>query len=100
MDGADVGMIQGGCGACFALKAFEGQRVGGRVLREEFQRHATIETGVLRAVNDAHPTTAQLFLNSIVGNCLSAERPGFRHGPVILGCGPTQVNACGLMVTA
>src|SRR6202451_3778210 len=81
-------MVQGRSRARLALESFQGLRIPRCVLGKKFQRDAAVETGVLRAVNDAHSTAAQLFLNTIVGNCLSRERPRFRHGPVILGARP------------
>ena len=37
VDGADVGMVQGGGGAGFAAKAFEGLRVARNVIGQEFE---------------------------------------------------------------
>ena len=67
VDGADVGMVQRGSGARLALKAAEGLRVARDVVREELQRHETMEADVLGLVDDAHPAGAQLLEDAVVG---------------------------------
>src|ERR1700693_346261 len=54
VNGADIGMVQGGSGASFALKAFEGLRIGGRVFGKEFKGYAVVEAGIFGAIDHAH----------------------------------------------
>ena len=48
VDGADIGMIEGGGGFGFALEAFEGLRVASEIVGEEFESDGAIEARVLR----------------------------------------------------
>ncbi len=66
VDGADMRVIQRGCGAGFALEAFEGRRVGGWLLGQEFQRHVPAKLGVLGHVHDSHAAATQFFDNAVV----------------------------------
>jgi hypothetical protein len=65
VNGADVGMIQRGCGAGFAAKTFECLRVVGHVARQKFQRDESAEVGVLSLVDNAHSPAAK-FLDDAV----------------------------------
>src|SRR5262249_24369913 len=64
---ADVGVVEGGSGLCFALKTFEGFRIPGQLVRHKLQRDKTAQTGVFGFVNNTHATTPQAFDNAIVG---------------------------------
>jgi hypothetical protein len=61
VNGADVGVIERGCGARFAAKSFDGLRVLRNIVRKEFQRHVPAKTRVLGLVNHAHSSAAQFF---------------------------------------
>jgi hypothetical protein len=76
-----------------SLESLECLGVSRSVLGEELQGNASVQPGVLCSVNYPHAAATQLFLNTIVRDCLSGERPRLLHGPVILGALPTQVNA-------
>src|ERR1035438_8564799 len=87
-------MIQ--CRRCsgLALKSFQRLRIRWSVFRKKLQGYATVEPGILGAINHAHATTTELFMNTIVRDCLSAERSSLGHGAVILGVLPIEVNLC------
>jgi hypothetical protein len=53
---ADVRMIEGRGGLCFALKSFQNGGVAGNAFGQEFQRHETVELGVFPSINDTHAT--------------------------------------------
>ncbi len=61
VNGANVGMVQRGGGASFALKSFQRLGIFGWFLGKKFQRDKTAQVGVFRFVDDAHPATTQLF---------------------------------------
>jgi hypothetical protein len=61
VDGADVGVIEGGGGLRFALETLEGLRVAGKIFGEKFQSDETAELGVFRFVDDAHSAAAAVF---------------------------------------
>jgi len=60
VNGADVGMIQGGGGACFALKTPQSQGVAADGLGEEFEGDESAKLGIFGLMDDAHRAT-QLF---------------------------------------
>ena len=74
VNGADIGVIQRGGGAGFALEAFEGWRIGGHAFGQKFESYAAAEIGVFGFVDHAHAATAKFFLDAIVGNSLSVHR--------------------------
>ena len=61
VDGADVRMVQRGGGACLALKALNRLGIASKTFRKEFQGHESAQLGVLRLVDHAHATAAELF---------------------------------------
>ncbi len=71
VDGADVGVIQGGGGLCFALETLESLRVAGEIFGEKFQRDETAELGVFGFVDDAHSAAAEFFQDAVVGDGLA-----------------------------
>jgi|SRR5579859_820120 len=68
MDGADVRVIESGCGLRFALEAGKSLRIVGNVVGEKFQGDATMKAGVFGFVNDAHAAAAQPLDNPVVGD--------------------------------
>ena len=68
IDRADVGMIQRGGGARFALEALERPAVARHFGREKFQRDGAAKFRVDGVVDDAHTAAAKLFLDPIVRN--------------------------------
>ena len=71
VDGADVGVIEGGGGLRFALETFESLRVAGEIFGEKFQRDETAELGVFGFVDDAHSAAAEFFQDAVVGDGLA-----------------------------
>src|SRR5580704_3953927 len=71
-----------------SLESFQSLRVRRSVIGKELQGYVSIEPGVLGSVNHTHASATQLFLNSIMRNCLTGKGPSFRHGSVILGVLP------------
>jgi hypothetical protein len=53
-----------GC-ACFALKAFQGLRIAGNSVGQEFQGDEAFEPGVFGFVHDTHPARAEKFDNLV-----------------------------------
>ncbi len=68
VDGANVGMVEGGGGLGFALEALERLMVLGHFLRQEFERHEAVELRVLSFVDDTHAPAAQLLQDAVVGD--------------------------------
>ncbi len=68
MQGADVGMVQGGGGAGLALEALESLTVRRVPFGEELQGDGATEPSVLGLVDDAHAPAAKLLKNPVVGN--------------------------------
>ncbi len=71
VNGADVGVVQGGGGLGFALEAAQGLRISGDLIGKEFQGDEAMEASVFGLVNHAHAATAQLFDDAIVGDGLA-----------------------------
>jgi len=63
VDGADVGVIQGGSGARFALEAFEELGVLRHISGEKFEGDLASEAGVVGFIDDAHTAAAQFARN-------------------------------------
>jgi hypothetical protein len=59
-------VIQGRRGLRLPLKPGEGLRIPGYILRQELERDETVETSILRFVDDAHTAAADLFNDAIV----------------------------------
>ena len=68
VNGADVGVIEGGGGAGFALEAFESGAIFGHIVGEEFQGDEATEGGVFGFVDHAHAAATEFFDNAIVGD--------------------------------
>ena len=79
VNGADVGMIQGGCGAGFALKTLSRLRILGQLFGKELQGHAAAKTLIFRLVNHAHSAATELLDDAVMGDCLA------EHVAVMLG---------------
>ena len=71
VNGADVGMIQGGSGLGLALEAGQGLRVAGDFLGQKLEGHKTMKPRVFRLIDHAHTAAAQLLDNAVVRNGLS-----------------------------
>ena len=71
VDGADVGMIQGGCGLRFALEAAQGLRVVRNFIRQELQGNKAVELCVLGLVNHTHTPATEFFDDAVVRDGLA-----------------------------
>ena len=75
VDGADVGMVQGGCGACFPPKARERLRVLGQFFGKKLQGDEAVQPRVLGLIDHAHPAAAQLLDDAVVRDGLADHWP-------------------------
>src|ERR1700685_1650191 len=71
VDGADVGVIQGGRGSRLASKAFQCLLVVSYFLGQEFQGYETAEFRVLSSEDDSHATTAKFLQDAVVRDSLA-----------------------------
>ena len=71
VNGADVGMVQRGCGAGFTLKALAGLGILRQIFRKKLERYTAAETLILSFVDHAHSATAELRHDAVMGDCLS-----------------------------
>jgi hypothetical protein len=85
IDGADVGVVQGGGGAGFPAEPLQGLRVLGNIVRKEFQSDEAAKIVVFGFVDHTHPA-AELFDDAVVRDGLAD------HWAEILGPGLGQVN--------
>ena len=65
-DRADVGMVQGGCGARLGAQPLQRLLVVHEVLRHDLDGHLTAQPAIFSSIDDAHPAGAQLRDNSVV----------------------------------
>src|ERR1700674_253999 len=68
---ADVGMVQGGRGLGFALKAGKRLRITGNLLGQELEGDEAMQPRVFRFVDDAHAATSELLDDAVVGDGLA-----------------------------
>jgi hypothetical protein len=68
VDGADIGMVEGGSGLGFALKAGEGLRIAGNFFGQKFEGHKAAKARVLGFVDNAHAAASKLFDDAVVGD--------------------------------
>ena len=66
VDGADVGMIECGCGTGLAFETLEGMRVDGGVFWKELQSDQAAQTNVFGFVDHSHATRSKFFLDAVV----------------------------------
>jgi len=89
VDGADVRMIDGRCGLCFADEAGFGLGIPGQLGRQEFQSDRALEARVFRLVDDAHAARAERIRDPVVGYRFTYHRapvgPGVAAG--VIRCG-------------
>ena len=71
VDGADVGMVQGGGGAGFPAEAFQSLRICGHIIGQELEGDEAAERGVLGLVNHTHPPAAQFLDDAVVRDGLA-----------------------------
>ena len=73
MNGADVGMIQGGRGPSLALESAQRLPVASQIVRQELEGDEAMEPGVLRLVDHAHAAAAELLDDAVVGEGLADQ---------------------------
>src|SRR5579864_2955418 len=71
VNGADVGMVEGGGGLGFTAEAAQNLRVFRDLVRQELQGDEAVELGVDGFVDDAHASAAQSFDDAIVRDGLA-----------------------------
>ena len=71
VDGADVGMVQGGGSAGFAAKTLQRLRILRSIFGKKLQGDEAAEQRVFGLVNDAHPAAAEQFDDPVVGDGLA-----------------------------
>src|SRR5208283_4721248 len=71
VNGANVGMVEGGGGAGFAAKTLEGLRILGEVVGEKLKSDEATEFGVFSFVDHAHAAAAMFFDDAVVRNGLA-----------------------------
>ncbi len=74
VDGADVGMVEGGGCLCFTLEAGQGLGISGQFIGKKLQRYETMQREVFRLVDDAHPAAAEFLHDSVVRDGLTDHR--------------------------
>jgi hypothetical protein len=85
VDGTDVGMVERGGGAGFALEALQRLEVVGDFFRKKFEGDKAAQAGVFSLIDHAHATAAEFFDDAIVRNDLAGQRRRVGHVPRILG---------------
>jgi hypothetical protein len=71
VDGADVRMIQRGCGLGLALETAEGLGIVGEIVGKKLQGHVAAELEVFCFIDDTHPAATQLLHNAVVRDGLA-----------------------------
>ena len=71
VNGADVGMVQRGCGLRFALETSERVCVFGYIVRQELQGDKAMQLYVFGLVDHAHAAAAQFRDNAVMGDGLA-----------------------------
>ena len=89
VDGADMGMVQSGGGARFALKAFQSLVVLGKMFGEQLQGNEAAEPSVFGLVDHTHTAATQLLKDAVVRNSLA------NHAEGIQSCGLSYVLTAG-----
>src|ERR1017187_2554940 len=70
VDRADVGVVQGGSGACFPAEAFERLRVLSYVLGQNLQCDKAAKLGVLSLIDHTHAAATEFLDDTVVRNGL------------------------------
>ena len=74
-----LGSLERGCAWCFAAETFQGIRIFGRVLRQEFRSNEPAQFRVLSLVDHAHTAGSQFFENPVARDGLSGRGVGLSH---------------------
>ncbi len=76
VDGADVGMIEGGSRAGLTPEAFQSLRIRRHIVGQEFQGDKAAQVNILRLIDDAHTAAAELFNDAVVRYDLADREDG------------------------
>src|SRR4029077_5375520 len=71
VNGANVGMVEGGGGLRLALEAAQGLGIFCYVIRKKFKSDKAVELDVLSLVHNTHPAATQLLDNSVMRDGLA-----------------------------
>ena len=82
VDGADVGMVQGGGRTGLAPEALQSLRVLRDLVGKELEGDKATERGVLGLVNHAHPAAAELLDDAVVRDGLADHAQACYGGSV------------------
>jgi hypothetical protein len=93
IDGANVGVIEGGSGLGFAFETKKGFGVGGEIIGQKFESNEAVKLGVFGFIDDTHTTATKFFDDAIVSDGLAEHIDGKSYG--ILWRGKRQVNVKG-----
>ena len=88
---ADVGMIQRRGRLRLTFEPRQHLRVFGDLVRQEFQRHKAVQTGILRLVDHTHSPAAQFLHDAVMRNGMTNEFRGC-HWPEMVGRHDGNVN--------
>jgi hypothetical protein len=69
-------MVKGGGCSSFAAEAFEGLRVFGKVVGEEFESNEAAELKIFGFVDISHTSAANFLQDAVMGDRLPDERVG------------------------
>ncbi len=69
IDGANVGMVQGGRGLCLTVEAVQSLCVCRERVRKELERNEPVQAGVLGLVDNSHPAATHLLDDAVVRDC-------------------------------
>jgi len=76
MDGADVGMVQGGGSAAFAAEALKSLGIAGSFLGKKFEGDKAAEGSVFSLVNHTHSAAASKLYDAVMRDGLSDHAGG------------------------
>src|SRR5439155_17733909 len=91
MDDAYIGMIESGCGACFAKEVSFVFVADSNSFGQEFQSHDTFELGVERFIDDTHTASAEFFGDAVMRDRL-IDHGGWTGRYAVSRC-PSKLSA-------
>ena len=71
MDGANIGMVQGGSSLCLTVEAAQSLGVWREPVRKELQGNEAVEFDILGFIDHTHAAATELFDDSIMRDGLS-----------------------------
>jgi hypothetical protein len=92
VDSANIWMIQSRSSLRLKIETAQRLRACRELVRKKLHGNEAMELGVLRFINDAHATAAELFPDTVMRDGLAGERGREPHQALILGLAVRQVN--------